>query len=671
MLLLLAATTAGQAQQDLPYQSGSTGADGPLIFKSTPNPGKRSWHAVVYDGGRQELLMFGGFSVDSNNNPNDMWALAPDDNWVRKPQNMLEGRYGPAVAYDAARDNVVLFGGHHISARNETFTWNGTNWNQRSPSQSPSTRYHTRAVFDSLRQQTVLFGGYNNGVLGETWLWNGTNWTRPTLAIEPSARYVHDMAFDSARGEVVLFGGYTGSTNLADTWVWNGTNWSMKTPQASPTPHNSHQMAYDPIRRETVMFGTAENSNANETWVWNGTNWAQRFPAVKPPVRYAGSMSFHASREKIVLFGGYDGSRYLDDTWTWDGANWTFISSRYFDMRGRSNGLWNFTTIDLPGGQTVEFIKNAANSPVRWLASSNVTINGTLELSGQNAPGTQAFQPGSEAIGGPGGYNGGLGGRRFIESGSYAGTAGQGPGGGAAGTTSNAGGQAANSSYINSYLQPLIGGSGGGGQASTDTGHGWNGGAGGGAILIASSRDIVVNGSIRANGGSGANNSGQGSGGAIRLVADRVTINGAEGSLSAIGPSGGTTLGKIRVEAYYRTGPDRGNPDAISSAPVPTQAFETNATLLITSVAGENVAEPPTGNTLTPDVVFTQAGPISVAVQSVNVPDTSPVTLRVTTNGQLITATTNLAGGLATFTVTVPKGIGTIQASASFTINSP
>ena len=90
-------------------------------------------------------------------------------------------------------------------------------------------------------------------------------------------------------------------------------------------------------------------------------------------------------------------------------------------------------------------------------------------------------------------------------SGSYAGTPGQGPGGGSPGLGhQQTGGDGKFASvYGNPYLRPLVGGSGGGGGGSDANAWGGNGGGGGGAILVASSRDMLITGSIQANGGSG------------------------------------------------------------------------------------------------------------------------------------------------------------------------
>jgi hypothetical protein len=47
-----------------------------------------------------------------------------------------------------------------------------------------------------------------------------------------------------------------------------------------------------------------------------------------------------------------------------------------------SSGTFNYTTGNIPAGVTVKYTKNAANTPVTLLFTGNVTIAGTLDLSG-------------------------------------------------------------------------------------------------------------------------------------------------------------------------------------------------------------------------------------------------------------------------------------------------
>jgi hypothetical protein len=242
------------------------------------------------------------------------------------------------------------------------------------------------------------------------------------------------------------------------------------------------------------------------------------------------------------------------------------------------------------------------------------------------------------------------------------------------------------STYGNTYLQPLVGGSGGGGSASSDSVDGVSGGGGGGAILIASTRDITINGRILANGGdSGSINyqsgfpnynyfyagSGSGSGGAIRLVADRVI---GKGDLRARGGNNNyyfsdgqliATTGRIRIEAYER---DLANspsnfPPPFQSPPIQTSPIKDHGKLIVVSVEGENVEEPPTGDLETPDVVFDAAGSVKIIVAGENVPDGTRIKVRITMKGDaVVSEPVSLTNGQAEFNLNVPAGEGTIQA---------
>jgi hypothetical protein len=63
-------------------------------------------------------------------------------------------------------------------------------------------------AYDATHGQVVLFGGFGTGYLGDTWTWDGTDWTQRTSAHAPSPREAMSMAYDAAHGQVVLFGGF-------------------------------------------------------------------------------------------------------------------------------------------------------------------------------------------------------------------------------------------------------------------------------------------------------------------------------------------------------------------------------------------------------------------------------------------------------------------------------
>ena len=84
--------------------------------------------------------------------------------------------------------------------------------------------------------------------------------------------------------------------------------------------------------------------------------------------------------------------------------------------------------------------------------------------------------------------------------------------------------------------------------------------------------------------------------------------------------------------------------------------------------------QPPGGDLMNPDVTFSQPGDITVTVQGQNIPDGTPVRLRLTMVGYVINKPAAgeppalLSGGMATFILTVPRGRGTVQAFAEFTV---
>ncbi|MCG2681743.1 MAG: S8 family serine peptidase, partial [Kiritimatiellae bacterium] len=282
------------------------------------SPPARYSTAMAYDAARGQVVLFGG---NTTGIMNDTWVWN-GSNWTQKsPATNPPARSSHAMAYDAARGQVVLFGGNSSSGvLNDTWVWDGSNWTQKSPASSPPARFIHAMAYDAARGQVVLFGG--NGNLNDTWIWDGSNWSQKSPLLSPPAIGGHAMTYDAARGQVVLFGGISGlSGKLNDTWVWDGSNWSQKSPASSPPARSSHAMAYDAAHEQVVLFGGNTTGIMNDTWVWDGSNWTQEFPALSPPVRSYQAMTYYAARGEVVLFGGLGASWFLNDTWVWPAVN--------------------------------------------------------------------------------------------------------------------------------------------------------------------------------------------------------------------------------------------------------------------------------------------------------------------------------------------------------------
>ncbi len=217
----------------------------------------------------------------------------------------------------------------------DTWVWNGTNWTQEFPANSPSARGAFGMAYDAAQNQVVLFGGFGGiSDLNDTWVWDGTNWTQLSPANSPPARAAFVMVYDAAQGQVVLFGGLNSGNDLNDTWVWDGTNWTEEFPASSPSPRSDFDMAYDTVHGQVVLFGGSNGSATplNDTWVWDGTNWTQEFAASSPSGRVWADMAYDPQQSQAVLFGGLNGD-FFNDTWVYEPQLTASPSSLNFGSR--------------------------------------------------------------------------------------------------------------------------------------------------------------------------------------------------------------------------------------------------------------------------------------------------------------------------------------------------
>jgi hypothetical protein len=127
------------------------------------------------------------------------------------------------------RRKVVLFGGNPLGTRGrlgDTWEWDGASWTKVLESE-PLKRDHHGMAYDGARQRVVLFGGSSGKFLGDTWTWDGVTWVQQEVT-GPSARGgIPSMDYDTDRKRVVLFGGWDDTGPVSDVWEWDGKRWSQ------------------------------------------------------------------------------------------------------------------------------------------------------------------------------------------------------------------------------------------------------------------------------------------------------------------------------------------------------------------------------------------------------------------------------------------------------------
>ncbi len=352
------------------------------------------------------------------------------------------------------------------------------------------------------------------------------------------------------------------------------------------------------------------------------------------------------------------------------------------------DGVFNYTTVNIPAGVTVSYTPNSANTPVTILATGDINIDGTINVNGEhgvsNADPIITLNKGKR--GGPGGFSGGSGG---LKGTATSGSVGQGPGGS---PLAGNGTYGAPTNFVT--LIPLFGGSGGaGGNGGGNAGP--SGGGGGGAIVLASSTNIIVNGSIGAFGGNGwtpgqfvcdSRRSTPGSGGAIRLVAPQISGSGLLNAAGGIPASSGCPIGspgRTRLEAYtqaftgFATNSSLSTPGPVNAASDP--ALTNLPTLSVSSIGGITVPSIPAGSYETADISFPTGtvNPVSMTLTMTNIPVGTIFTVRIIP--RFISPTSSIStpsagtfsNTTATALLTLPLGqVSVLNAYANFSIPS-
>jgi hypothetical protein len=182
---------------------------------------------VVFDGALGVAVLLGG-SATSADQYNDMWAWN-GLTWSKLAVTLPTGWSSAAAAYDDATTSIVAVP-CSSSVSVPTFVFDGKAWHQY-----PSGSLHTckpALAYDAKRSLVVLFGGNTGQISNSTWTWDGSSWVQKSALHNPPARFQPAAGFDGAADLLMIFGGLgsLGAQNvmeLADTWAWNGNDWSQ------------------------------------------------------------------------------------------------------------------------------------------------------------------------------------------------------------------------------------------------------------------------------------------------------------------------------------------------------------------------------------------------------------------------------------------------------------
>lgn len=194
------------------------------------------------------------------------------------------------------------------------------------------SRVYAQLAYDSARERVVMFGGTSGfgfgpgGALHETWEWDGTTWSQLQPEHEATGAAYGTMAYDAAHRQLLQFGGASDSASLPnnETWLWSGADWSRLQPQHSPPPRVSAWMLFDAKRQTLVLAGgyardgDGQTTRLMDTWEWNGTDWLERQPEHHPDGQGLSAV-YDARRGRVIWLVLTSGL----EVWSYDGSDWT------------------------------------------------------------------------------------------------------------------------------------------------------------------------------------------------------------------------------------------------------------------------------------------------------------------------------------------------------------
>jgi hypothetical protein len=287
---------------------------------------------LVYDPALGRTILVNGAIEGGPARPTELWTW---DGAVfeRLDADGPPGREFAAIARDPERDVIVVTGGERPStaALATTMEWDGMAWTEHPEvGPGPGSRGGTSLAYDAASDAMLLFGGaVEFDLQPDTWTWDGRTWTQVATS-GPPPRFTSLMAAE-ADGDIILQGGHWVAGDdggfYDDTWRWDGASWSEVTPADGPGPRVNAPGVWHPGLDGILMVGGGTGQDdpfSAETWLWRDDTWTDITGAVEPSPRNAHALAYDEAREVVVLVGGIaepGGSQVLD-VWEFDGATW-------------------------------------------------------------------------------------------------------------------------------------------------------------------------------------------------------------------------------------------------------------------------------------------------------------------------------------------------------------
>ena len=339
----VAVDTPGLFSHGPPHLASQTGSSGPFSWTNISAtaggaPACRDSEGLVDDAALGEVILFGGVSQCGQPNSyslGDTWAFS-NGTWTNLSSSLTVApspRWGMAMVYDAAAQEMVLFGGTDTfgNTNDQTWTFNGT-WTNVTAEQtvSPPALFSPGATYDPSVGGLLLYGGESGFsgpefIYNATWLFHDGQWSELNV-MGPDPLRSPSLVYDAAANASILFGGYDGLTNVPINQTWSFANdaWILLHPSTSPSARFTSGATYDPVTGAIVLFAGftyqfwASNVAVQDTWSFANGTWTNvTVPHSSTPSPRGGArMVWDVADGYGLLFGGQSNGVRFNDTWT-------------------------------------------------------------------------------------------------------------------------------------------------------------------------------------------------------------------------------------------------------------------------------------------------------------------------------------------------------------------
>ncbi len=140
------------------------GTDWTQVETAAAPPG-RTEASMAFDATHCQVVLFGGLpSAGGAGARSDTWIFDGTDWTQLNTETSPSGRWGQVMAFDTKRARTVLFGGYGPGAtsgqeNNDTWEFDGTSWARAFTQVSPAPAEQRAMAYDASRSQMVMFGG--------------------------------------------------------------------------------------------------------------------------------------------------------------------------------------------------------------------------------------------------------------------------------------------------------------------------------------------------------------------------------------------------------------------------------------------------------------------------------------------------------------------------------